>query len=131
MGIPPSSARLSGRIGRRVPQRGLVGTWRVQRQKKGRLSRGKVEWVDREAVVEDLSITGARVLILADPEDRVGEVIQFRLGESWGPARVVRQQVSKDPTVVAWGIEFLQVRGDFLNTLTAFLAKGPDELPGR
>lgn len=125
VGIPPTSSRLSGRIGRRVAQQGLVGTWRVQRQKRGRLSRGKVEWIDREAVIEDLSITGARVLILADPDDRVGEVIQFRIGQAWGPARVARQQKSDDPAVVAWGIEFLQVRGDFLNTLTSFLASGP------
>lgn len=106
------------RIGSRLQIEGVQVTWRVQRA--GRFGRVKV--VDREAMLDNISITGAGVLILADPNDQIGDVVEVCIGGAWGRMQIRRYEPTGDAAVSFWGVEFLRPEGDFHAAISALIS---------
>jgi len=97
------------RIGSRLYLDGVRATWRVERA--GRF--GRVKQLDREAVIDNISVTGAGILLLADPADQIGDVVDLCVSDAWGKIQVRRYQPTGDDAVSFWGVEFLRPDGAF------------------
>lgn len=107
------------RIGHRLHVDGTTITWRVQRP--GRF--GRMKPFDREAVIDNISVTGAGILLLTDPRDQIGEVVDVRIGEAWGRLIVRRYAPTGDPAVSFWGVEFIRPEGDFHATIAEIIRR--------
>lgn len=105
------------RIGNRLLLEGVLATWRVQRA--GRF--GRVKEVDREAVIDNISVTGAGILLLADPADQLGDVVDLCIGGVWGKIQIRRYQPTADDAVSFWGVEFLRPSGPFNQVISEII----------
>jgi hypothetical protein len=105
------------RIGNRLYLDGVRATWSVQRA--GRF--GRVKQLDREAVVDNLSVTGAGILLLADPADQIGDVVDLCISGAWGKILVRRYQPTGDDAVSFWGVEFIRPDGPFNAAISAII----------
>ena len=97
------------RIGSRLYLEGVRATWSVQRP--GRF--GRVKQLDREAVIDNISVTGAGILLLADPDDKIGDIVDLCISAAWGKIQIRRYQPTGDDAVSFWGVEFLRPDGPF------------------
>ncbi|MBI2708460.1 MAG: hypothetical protein HYX34_02010 [Actinobacteria bacterium] len=105
------------RIGERRPLTGVTATLRTTRP--ARFGRQKVN--DRLVTVENLSVTGAGLVVPADKDDRPSESVELCLAGAWGQGHTVRGLPTPTPGLVYWGIEFHKVQGDFLAAINMLL----------
>ena len=109
--LAPSSSRSAlapdKRIGRRVEHTGLSMSWRPAVREKRRLT-GRATRRGETAAVIDVSLIGAKVVVVENDPLYVGCQVEIGLDGGRGTAAVRRLEPGPDHTTV-YGIQFLQL----------------------
>jgi hypothetical protein len=81
--------------------------------------------LDREAMLDNISITGAGMLLLADPDDKIGDIVEVRIRGAWGRMQIRRYEPTGDSAVSFWGVEFLRPAGEFHAAISSLISYDP------
>ncbi len=122
----PGSAEPEWQQCRRLGTRRSVGAvsarWRVSVP--GR--RGRVKSVVHEVAVQNVSVTGAGLLVPAEAARRPGTVVHMELAGDWGRVQIASIRPSEDPAFVLCGVEFVDPNPAFLPEVDRLLGRGKD-----
>jgi len=81
----------------------------------------------RTVIVDDLSITGARVIAEAEPTLRVGRVVELQADGHSGTARIRWIDLQPDGHAANVGVEFLELSPGLRERVEALVAEGRPE----